>query len=92
MEGLVYCYRTISSGLETRAASLSIRVLATVPACLTMPIGINYMLGILLILITVLEIDIIVFLFFFFFFDKKTDSRKTIIDNLTKGIFLAQIF
>lgn len=90
MEGLVYCYRTISSGLETRAASLSIRVLATVPACLTMPIGINYMLGSLLILITVLEIDIIVFLFFFF--DKKTESRKTIIDNLTKGIFLAQIF
>lgn len=85
MEGLVYCYRTISSGLETRAASLSIRALATVPACLTMPTGINYMLGILLILITVLEIGIIVFLFFLFFycFDKKTECRKAIIDNLT---------
>lgn len=54
-----------------------------------MPISINYMLGILLILITVLEIAIIVF---FFFFDKKIESRKTIIDNLTKGTFLAQVF
>ena len=87
-EGLVYCYRTISGGLETRAASVGICVLAAVPGCLTMPISINYMMGVLLILITVLEIGIIVF----FFFDKKIESRKTIIDNLTKGTFLAQVF
>ena len=44
-----------------------------------MPISINYMLGILLILITVLEIAIIVFFFFFFLIRKLSLERPLLI-------------